>query len=194
MDYLSENCYLSTLKDNNEMDLFHCGDADLDDFFHNDSIANINQLLGKTYLYRLNTVPSNVVAAFTVSNASIRVDDLPNSRKKKLEHDIPHRKSCRNYPAVLIGRLGVDENFQSKHLGSEILTFLKYWFVEPNNKTGCRFLLVDAYNSEHTIEFYQRNGFKLLFGTEQQEIEYRRLKDITSLPTRIMYFDLIGLD
>ena len=36
MDYLSENCYLSTLKDNNEMDLFHCGDADLDDFFHND--------------------------------------------------------------------------------------------------------------------------------------------------------------
>lgn len=194
MDYISENCYLSTLNDNNEMDLFHCGDADLDDFFHNDSIAYINQLLGKTYLYRLNTVPSNVVAAFTVSNASIRVDDLPNSRKKKLEHDIPHRKSCRNYPAVLIGRLGVDENFQSKHLGSEILTFLKYWFVEPNNKTGCRFLLVDAYNSEHTIEFYQRNGFKLLFGTKQQEIEYRRLKDITSLPTRIMYFDLIGLD
>ena len=90
--------------------------------------------------------------------------------------------------------MGVDENFQSKHLGSEILTFLKYWFVEPNNKTGCRFLLVDAYNSERTIEFYQRNGFKLLFGTEQQEIEYRRLKDITSLPTRIMYFDLIGLD
>ena len=135
-----------------------------------------------------------MVAAFTVSNASIRVDDLPNSRKKKLEHDIPHRKSCRNYPAVLIGRLGVDENFQSKHLGSEILTFLKYWFVEPNNKTGCRFLLVDAYNSERTIEFYQRNGFKLLFGTEQQEIEYRRLKDITSLPTRIMYFDLIVLD
>ena len=194
MDYLSENCYLSTLKDNNEMDLFHCGDGDLDDFFHNDSIAYINQLLGRTYLYRLNTVPSNVVAAFTVSNASIRVDDLPNSRKKKLEHDIPHRKSCRNYPAVLIGRLGVDENFQSKHLGSEILTFLKYWLVEPNNKTGCRFLLVDAYNSERTIEFYQRNGFKLLFGTEQQEIEYRRLKDITSLPTRIMYFDLIGLD
>lgn len=28
MDYLSENCYLSTLNDNNEMDLFHCGDAD----------------------------------------------------------------------------------------------------------------------------------------------------------------------
>lgn len=50
MDYLSENCYLSTLKDNNEMDLFHCGDADLDDFFHNDSIAYINQLLGKNVL------------------------------------------------------------------------------------------------------------------------------------------------
>lgn len=194
MDYLSENCYLSTLKDNNEMDLFYCGDRDLDDFFHNDSIAYINQLLGKTYLYRLKATPSNIVAAFTVSNASIRVDDLPNSRKKKLEHDIPHRKSCRNYPAVLIGRLGVNRNFQFKHLGSEILTFLKYWFVEPNNKTGCRFLLVDAYNSERTIEFYQHNGFKLLFGSAQQEIEYRRLKDSSSLSTRIMYFDLIGLD
>ncbi len=82
MDYLSENCYLSTLNDNNEMDLFHCGDADLDDFFHNDSIAYINQLLGKTYLYRLNTVPSNVVAAFTVSNARVSNCFLALSNKK----------------------------------------------------------------------------------------------------------------
>ena len=43
MDYLSENCYLSTLKDNNEMDLFYCGDRDLDDFFHNERAVAIIQ-------------------------------------------------------------------------------------------------------------------------------------------------------
>ena len=193
MDYISENCYLCTMDDKTDMTQFCCGDRDLDEFFCHDSVAYHQQLLGKTYLYCTNEFPSVVVGAFTVANASIRVDDLPNSRKKKIERDIPHQKSCRNYPAVLIGRLGVDVKFRSKHVGSDILSFLKFWFVEPNNKTGCRFLLVDAYNTQPTLDFYQRNGFKLLFSTVQQELEYRRLQPSLPLKTRIMYFDLIDL-
>lgn len=162
-------------------------------FFANDSLAYYQQLLGKTYLYKLRSLEEDTIAAFTISNASIRVDDLPNARKKKIEHDIPYQKTCRNYPAVLIGRLGVNKKIHSKHVGSEIINFIKYWFVEPNNKTGCRFVLVDAYNNPFTIKFYESNGFKMMFSNEEQEKQYRRLKPDSSLNTRIMYFDLINL-
>jgi GNAT superfamily N-acetyltransferase len=104
-----------------------------------------------------------------------------------------YQKTCRNYPAVLIGRLGVNKKIHSKHVGSEIINFIKYWFVEPNNKTGCRFVLVDAYNNPFTIKFYESNGFKMMFSNEEQEKQYRRLKPDSSLNTRIMYFDLINL-
>lgn len=193
MSFLSENCNLCRMETIGDLGTFQCGDRDLDDFFANDSMAYFQQLLGKTYLYKLRSDSASTVAAFTISNASIRVDDLPNSRKKKIEHDIPYQKTCRNYPAVLIGRLGVDINFQSKHVGSEIIEFIKYWFIEPNNKTGCRFVLVDAYNTPSTVKFYESNGFKMMFSSEEQEKLYRRLKPEVPLGTRIMYFDLINL-
>lgn len=190
---MSENCNLCRMESMEDLGTFQCGDKDLDEFFANDSMAYFQQLLGKTYLYKLRSLSTSTVAAFTISNASIRVDDLPNSRKKKIEHDIPYQKTCRNYPAVLIGRLGVDVNFQSKHIGSEIIEFIKYWFIEPNNKTGCRFVLVDAYNTPVTVSFYESNGFKMMFSSEEQEKQYRRLKPEVPLSTRIMYFDLINL-
>lgn len=193
MGFLSENCKLCRMETLADLGDFTCGDADLDDFFANDSFAYYQQLLGKTYLYKLRSLEEDTIAAFTISNASIRVDDLPNARKKKIEHDIPYQKTCRNYPAVLIGRLGVNKKIHSKHVGSEIINFIKYWFVEPNNKTGCRFVLVDAYNNPFTIKFYESNSFKMMFSNEEQEKQYRRLKPDSSLNTRIMYFDLINL-
>ena len=107
--------------------------------------------------------------AITLANAWIRVDDLPNARKKKIESDIPHAKSLKNYPAVLIGRLAVSEEFHSKHIGSDVLEYIKYWFIDPNNKTDCCFIIVDAYNNDNTIAFYMRNGFKPVFCTDEQE-------------------------
>ena len=83
---------------------------------------------------------------FTLSNDSIRVDVIPNSRGRKLSHDIPREKRMRRYPAVLIGRLGISTKFQHLHVGTEVMDFIKSWFVEPYNKTGCRYLVVDAYN------------------------------------------------
>ena len=93
----------------------------------------------------------------------------------------------------MIGRLGVNKNFQSQHIGSEVLDFIKAWFIDPLNKTGCRFLLVDSYNEGRNISFYQKNGFQLLFGSEDQEKEFRNLGKDKLINTRLMYFDLIEL-
>lgn len=193
MSYLLENCILCEMTKSADVDCFVCGDQDIDDFFSNDCFGYAKQLLGKTYCYRLDKNPRKIVCAFTLANASIRVDDLPNSRKKKIGTDIPHIKSLKEYPAVLVGRLGVAYEFHSKHIGSEVLDFVKYWFVEPNNKTGCRFVTVDAYNNPVTLAFYERNGFKTVFSTDEQEKDYRHLEQDVHLNTRLMYFDLLSI-
>lgn len=36
------------------------------------------------------------------------------------------------------------------------MDFIKSWFVEPYNKTGCRYLVVDAYNEDVPVAFIRR--------------------------------------
>jgi GNAT superfamily N-acetyltransferase len=193
MSFLFENCTIHELTDPKDMVGFSCGDEGLDNFFAQDCFAYARQLLGKTYCYKMDSDKETVVCAFTVANAGIRVSDLPNSRKKKIEADIPHVKSLKDYPAVLIGRLGVSKDFRSKHIGSDVLEYIKFWFIQPDNKTGCRFVIVDAYNETETLAFYERNGFSPVFSTDEQEKAYRHIDSDTQLSTRLMYYDLINL-
>lgn len=170
---------------------FSCGNADLDEFFMKDALLYTENLLGKTYCYLLNSDPSIIVCAFTVSNDSVRVDLLPNSRKKKINSAIPREKQMRRYPAVLIGRIGVNIGFSGQGIGTELMEILKIWFTEPDNKTGCRYLAVDSYNTEPTLNYYQKNGFNFMFSSEEQEAKNANLD--LPLKTRYMYYDLIDI-
>ncbi|MDR1780544.1 MAG: GNAT family N-acetyltransferase [Tannerella sp.] len=171
---------------------FACGDSDLDDFFANDSENYNRQLLGKSYCFRLLEDEKVIVCTFTLSNSSIESRHLPNSRKKKLIENIPHEKMLSSYPATLIGRLGVNQIYLGKGIGTELMEFIKLWLLENENRTACRFLTVDAYNKEGTLKFYEKNGFKYLFSTEQQEKEYIGMAQLIELKTRLMYFDLLN--
>ena len=193
MGFLLDNCsfHLLTRDIIAACSPFSCGNADLDEFFMNDALLYNENLLGKTYCYLLNDNPSVIVCAFTVSNDSVRVDLLPNSRKKKINNAIPREKQMRRYPAVLIGRIGVNTDFAGKGIGTELMEVLKIWFTEPDNKTGCRFLAVDSYNIESTLNYYLKNGFHFLFSTEDQEATNANLQ--LPLKTRYMYYDLIDI-
>lgn len=191
MSFIKEQCSLYAVTEPADMIGFSCGDSDLDDFFTDDCFAYSKELLGKTYCYKLNENPNKIVCAFTLANAGVRVSDLPNVRKKKIEANIPHVKSLKDYPAVLVARLGVSKEFRSLHVGSDTLKYIKLWFLEPYNKTGCRFVIVDAYNEPATLEFYEKNGFSEVFSTEQQEKDYRHLDSNATLSTRLMYYDLM---
>ena len=155
MSFLKEHCSLFSVNEPKELEGFNCGDLDIDEFFANDCFGFTKQLLGKTYCYRLNEEPDKVVCAFTLANAGVRVSDLPNARRKKIEAGIPHAKALKDYPAVLVARLGVSSEFRSKHIGSDVLDFIKLWFIEPLNKTGCRFVIfvTDWLRNRNTLEF-----------------------------------------
>ena len=172
---------------------FSCGNGDLDAFFVNDAVRYGQQLMGKTYAFVDTLSLKDIVCAFTVSNASILTNHLPNARKKSIGRNLPWEKRDLIYPAVLIGRLGVNSAYKKRHVGSELLDYIKQWFIDPDNKTGCRYLIVDAYNQPVPLSFYEANGFRYMFSSERQECEYRNIDSTTKLHTRMMYFDLMLL-
>lgn len=193
--FLDEECTFSvyTQEHIDSCSSFDCDNKDLNNFFSKDSPLYNTALLGKTYCFILDNDPKTVVCAFTIANDSIQATLLPGSRKKKIIHYIPWQKHMRNYPAVLIGRLGVNKNFQGKGLGNELMDFIKSWFIDGNNKTGCRFVVVDSYNKERPLKYYRDNGFDFVFGSESQEKEYLSINSDVPLKTRLMFFDLIFL-
>jgi len=195
MGFLEDNCTLFPLTQEllDSCNPFDCGHGDLNDFFTNDSQNYSGQLLGKSYCFLLDEDRKKIVCAFTISNDSIKTDFLPNSRKKKVNKEIPRVKQFRSYPAVLIGRLGVSDEFKKNGVGRELMDFIKSWFIDPENKTGCRFIVVDSYNEAVPLNYYQRNDFQFLFSSEEQEREYMGLPEAYELKTRLMYFDLIIL-
>lgn len=200
MNFLYERC---TLKVYNEeifanCQPFDCGNNDLNDFFAHDVLNYNAELLGKSYCFTLDEDESQIVAAFTVSNDSIKTYTLPNARKKKVTADIPRPKHMKSYPAVLIGRLGVNAKFriiegEDKSIGDQLMDFIKSWFVDQTNKTGCRYIVVDAYNDVKPLRYYKRNGFTELFSTEEQEKEFTQVPEDKPLHTRLLFFDLIVL-
>ena len=189
MNFLRDYCKL--FSHTGEILSFSCGDKDLDDFFNNDAIKYEQQLLGKSYSFRLNSDNSMVVCMFTLSNSSVDARNLPNNRRKKLIESIPHEKALSSYPATLIGRLGVNKEFAGKGIGTELVKFIKQLLLLPSNLTACRYLTVDAYNNIFVLKFYETNGFKTLFSSEIQEKNYIGFPQEKELKTRLMYFDLM---
>lgn len=172
---------------------FSCGDEDLDDFFANEAIAYEQERMGKTYCWLLKTDDTKCVGMVTLANAGIQTTHMQNNPRRKINSHIPFTKRGRTYPGVLIGRLGVSVDFQGNQFraGKQIMDFVKRWFRSADNKTGCRFLLVDAVNNDHAIRYYERNGFKPLFPKEENEKEFYGIPDDECLRTRMYYFDLL---
>ena len=176
-----------------DLSAFNCGRKDINDFFRNEALDYQKELFGKTYLFSPRDNLNTVAAAFTVANASIFTRLLPNSRQKKVGYEIRHSKGQINYPAVLLGRLGVDVRFSGFKLGRQIVEFVAQWFAGPENKSGCRHLIVDAYNEKWLLNFYEECGLKPIFGSDEQERVYRQIEDDAPLETRLLYRDLILL-
>lgn len=155
---------------------FDCEDRDLNEFLFKDAFDYLYELLAVTYLFE---TKNETVAFYSVINDKISCEiETSKSKFKKISRGIPHPKRwMKSYPAVKIARLGVSSKYQGEKVGSQILQFVKYSFIEKN-KTGCRFITLDAYNEANVIEFYKKNGFDFLTTNDEND------------KTRLMYFDL----
>jgi len=169
-----ENSQLIRLKKGDSIKPFDCGDDDLNDFFINDSLLHLDVLLSVTYTIENAT---ETVAFFSLLNDKISTVDTDNLKlfKKFIKTTFPHGKRFKSVPAIKIGRLGVSQNHQKNGIGTQILDYIKELFI-TNNRTGCRFITVDAY--DESIGFYLKNGFDFFQPNEGK------------LDTRLMFYDL----
>lgn len=204
MAFLEDNCILDILTDDilNGCHPFVCGDDDMDEFFQKDALDYTRYKMGKSYCFRMKDDMETIIACFTVSNDSIRIYDLPSSRRNAMWGITNREKILTRYPGVLVGRLAVASQFAGRGVGSEVLDFIRMWFLDESNKTGCRFAIVDAKNESKILNFYERNGFKTLFPREIDEDFYtrppkdneereERTANPRKLRTRLMFCDFL---
>lgn len=117
-------------------------DEDMDEFFSKDALTYARRRIGKSYCFCLEEDEKQIVACFTLSNDSIRIWDLDSSKKNAMWKKLTNReKMLSRFPGVLIGRLGVSEFFAGKGIDTEILDFVKMWFLSEEKNwlpTGYR--------------------------------------------------------
>lgn len=153
---------------------FKCTDDDLNGFLFDDAKHFQRELMAATYIIE-NKKYNVTVAYFSLLADKITFNPGEKSIWNKINRNIPNSKRRRNYPALKIGRLAVNEEYTGTGVGTFVLDSIKYSFTSAK-RFGCRFLTVDALNS--ATDFYKKNGFR--FFTESDEGE----------ETRLMFYDL----
>ena len=167
---------------------FDCGLDDLNEFFREDAFPHKEQLLAETYYFQpIDLTRSGrlfPVAFISFLNDSIHIEREDRKKDKRsfwkhLKKSVPYpKRNYESFPAVKIGRLGVVSNYARLGIGTYLLTMTKDLFLQ-DNRTGCRYITVDAYNQPKVIAFYRKNGFDFLLTKDEND------------QTRIMYFDLM---
>lgn len=158
-----------------KIESFNCGDTDLNDFIMHECSLYRNALLAVSYVAE--TDAGKTLAYFSLANDKVSLSDFENKTEfnRFRRPRFVNEKRLKSYPAVKICRLGTDTSTRGYSLGSELLYFIKSYFME-NNKTGCRFVTVDAYAA--AVPFYLKNGFVPLTDNDKDDL------------TRLLYFNL----
>lgn len=156
---------------NDKVPKFDCGDEDLNDFIINDAPLYRKALLAMTYVL-VNKNTDKTVAYFSVANDRICIKDFPTNTdfNRFRKHKFVNSKRLKSYPTIKICRLGIDQSAQGKQIGTFLLDFIGTLFI-TDNKSGCRFLTVDAYSQ--AIPFYLKNDFAFL--STEDENQHTRL-------------------
>ncbi len=128
-----------------------CGDDDLNDYFRNDALLFREELLSQTYVFH-EEGKSIVSAVIDFCNDALPRERMTGGQRRKISH---RKRGFQTFPAVKITRLVAD------------------------NRTGCRFITVDAYRN--AVGFYERNDFARMLTEESED---------PSAPTVPLFFDL----
>lgn len=158
---------------------FDCGDADLNDFILNESGSYRQALLAVTYVFEdIDDVNHEHIAAyFSLANDRVAITDFQNKTEfnRFRKRRFANAKRLKSYPAVKICRLAVNKEEKGLYIGEFLSDSIKELFL-ADNKTGCRFLTVDAYMA--AVPFYLKQKFEPMTSDDGDSV------------TRLLYFDL----
>lgn len=123
-------------------------------FLQRDALKFEQESLARTY-GAFTGNPARIVGYITLVCGEVVTDD----GDECLIADLDYR--YRQYPAVKIARLAVDQSVQGSGLGRELVNLALGTTVrEICPAVGCRFVMVDA--KKNAVKFYERCGFTML--------------------------------
>lgn len=168
------------LEEGESVKSFDCGDTDLNDFILNAAPLYRDELLAVSYV--MEDEDGKTLAYFSLANDKVALSDFESKTEfnRFRKHRFNNEKRLKSYPAVKICRFAVDMSARNLHIGSQLIRFIKLYF-RTNNKTGCRFITVDAYIN--AIPFYLKNEFKPMTEADKDDTH-----------TRVLLYDLKRLE
>lgn len=185
---IKDNYFFETLSENHDLSDFNCGDDDLNDFLKNDALIQQKEKLNIT---KLIICDGKIIGFLSLLTDTLLLKNINEKELKvKIKGKLGLKSINRNIPAVKIGRFALDNRYQSKGLGSHILTnILQNLKTISKNNIGFRFIIVEGYAK--AFNFYVlKNGFEHLKKDNEKvkNIDFISQRD----PTKkfYLYFDL----
>lgn len=121
--------------------------AEIDRFYHKDLEKYHTNKLSTVRLVRL---AGKIVAYFTVSMNAIEVNILDKDEKVS-------GTSTKKYPAMLLGRIGVDKKYRKKGIAKAICTFCQGLAAITSESVACRYIML--HTPLDKVPIYQKMGF-----------------------------------
>ncbi len=121
---------------------FKCEDTLLNEFIKRDAYFEHIMHLSRTKIIKVNEV---VAGYFTIEFRSI---------------EIPIDGDDNKYTAVVLKCLAVDENFENKGIGTNVLEYITVNSKDISEFIGCRCLFIDARVSK--LRWYKDRGFQFV--------------------------------
>ncbi|MBP5704442.1 MAG: hypothetical protein J6X12_07060 [Paludibacteraceae bacterium] len=153
---------------------FKSKNSKLNNFLERKAKHHQKEQLAYTYLlfYKNDDNENVLVGYYTLSCSALTATEYIRSK-------FHHSKQYEEYPAILIGRLAISKDYESKGFGTFILNSIKYSLCEDMRLVAGRFLVLDAV--QESIDFYKKNRFEFWTSEDRNE------------PTRLMFFDLLQM-
>lgn len=172
---------LILLDENHTIKPFDCEDTDLNEFLFEKAMLYKKEFLATTFILENE---EHTIAYYSIFNDSLKVEEesfaSKSAFKRFLKELVTHpKRHLKSFPALKIGRLGIDKNYKGKGLGKLIVNNIINDTLELNEKQACKLITVDAYNQ--SLIFYERLNFEYLTESDKDEETRQMYLDLTSL-------------
>ena len=120
---------------------FDCDDKHINKFFKKKAMDFSSQFLSRSFCFVNKENLDEVVCAYCLSNDSVNLLGLPSEIKKRFQAKFPQGKGLASYPAIKIGRLGVQKKYSDggAHVGTQLLDYIKFKCLEYGVNSACRY-------------------------------------------------------
>ena len=158
---------------------FDSGNPELNDFFFNDAIDYLRESYDQIYIIKENS--NSIIIGYIAISCGV----------VKFSEEMAIKKKLKNIPGLLVGRLAVNNKFQRKGYGLDLIKKAVNVAKKISIDVGCRLLIVDAKTTLKSISFYRKYNFKFIEPISGEKI-FEELKNGEKPKKRQvkMFFDL----